>query len=234
MSGAWGNVIFVRLSRKIKYPRLWFPCSFVTPLCLTSKRKGKYHCSKLSGDFAIWGYWFSAYFLLGFCALYWIDSHSCSHVGSEVWELCFTYFFFLKTHSQWLPLIFHLNWLSIFFYWCHWELFGDFLVFFLLQAPWFLLYLNSWFSPGILSADFFLLSSLINTAFYLINCHDFKYLHICDSQIFNFTLRYNPEIYNSILIPVIFVKYYTYFPSTSEALVISTWILCYIRSYILY
>lgn len=142
--------------------------------------------------------------------------------------------FLLKTHSQWLPLIFHLNWLSIFFYWCHWELFGDFLVFFLLQAPWFLLYLNSWFSPGILSADFFLLSSLINTAFYLINCHDFKYLHICDSQIFNFTLRYNPEIYNSILIPVIFVEYYTYFPSTSEALVISTWILCYIRSYILY
>lgn len=63
----------LRSSGKIKFLRLWFPCDSVTLLCIGLKRKDKYHCSMFSGHFRIWGYWFSIYFLLGYCALCWID-----------------------------------------------------------------------------------------------------------------------------------------------------------------
>lgn len=73
MSVAQGKIRFVRSSGKMKFPRLWFPCDSVTLLWIALKRKDKYHCSKFSGDFRIWGYWFSIYFLFGYCALCWID-----------------------------------------------------------------------------------------------------------------------------------------------------------------
>ena len=70
---AQGKIRFVRLSGKIKFSELWFPCDSVTLLCVALKSKDKYHCSKFSGDFRVWGYWFSIYFLLGYYALCWID-----------------------------------------------------------------------------------------------------------------------------------------------------------------
>lgn len=72
MSVARGEIRFARSSGKIEFPRLWFPCDAVTLLCVALKEKDKYHCLKFSGDFRIWCYWFSIYFL-GYCALCWID-----------------------------------------------------------------------------------------------------------------------------------------------------------------
>lgn len=63
MSLAQSKIRLVRSSRKIKFPRLWFSCDSGTLLCkaLKKKKKDRYHCSQFSGDFRIWGYWFSIF-----------------------------------------------------------------------------------------------------------------------------------------------------------------------------
>jgi hypothetical protein len=59
----WSKMRFVTASGKMKVPTQWFPCNFMTLPCVALKKKDKYQCSKFSGNFRIWGYWFSIYFL---------------------------------------------------------------------------------------------------------------------------------------------------------------------------